>query len=61
MPISDQCLRCDYYRGEGECEAFPDGIPYEIISGQHDHREPFEGDDGIRFKLLPAAPSRTDE
>jgi hypothetical protein len=33
------------------CAAFPDRIPREIFPGQHDHREPHPGDNGIRFAL----------
>lgn len=35
------------------CTAFPGGIPGEISLGGFDHRQPFEGDRGIRFELLP--------
>jgi len=29
---------------------FPDGIPDEILTNGHDHRQPFEGDNGIVFE-----------
>lgn len=52
MPI---CLGCRHFDrtapGPGfGCTAFPSGIPDAIIESQFDHREPFDGDDGIRFE-----------
>lgn len=32
------------------CEAFPDGIPTEILSGENDHIKPYPGDHGITYK-----------
>ena len=32
------------------CEAFPDGILDEITSGENDHTEPYDGDNGIQFE-----------
>lgn len=49
---SDQCVTCARYLGGGECEAFPHGIPEAIITGAHDHREPYEGDRGKRWVEL---------
>jgi hypothetical protein len=37
--------------GPSTCDAFPDGIPDEIMLGGVDHRRPLPGDGGIRFEL----------
>ena len=51
MPQSDQCIMCKHYRvGELACDAFPDRILQEIISGLFDHSQPYEGDHGILFE-----------
>jgi hypothetical protein len=31
------------------CTAFPDGIPDEVYYNELDHRQPVDGDHGIRF------------
>lgn len=48
--MTNQCVRCRRYRGELTCEAFPDGIPEEILVGLHDHTKPF-GDEELLFVL----------
>jgi hypothetical protein len=48
------CLRCkhfNYNKPGMTCLAFPDGIPEDVIEGIVEHREPIEGDHGIRFEL----------
>ena len=65
-PAPAVCWKCKNYLGnkiidipkeEGEdvfyCKAFPDKIPEEIISGEHDHQRPFDGDHGISFEGVP--------
>lgn len=45
------CSECKHLHEDGEtCDAFPDGIPANIRSGDIDHHESVAGDDGIIFK-----------
>ena len=65
MQTTLQCADCRHLRpvpADGPprytCEAFPDGIPREILFADHDHRKPFPGDHGIRFEPLLSGESR---
>jgi hypothetical protein len=61
--ICDACVRLRKRSNPGSetsldrwipyCEAFPEEIPDEIYRGGFDHRNPYEGDRGIRFELRP--------
>jgi len=53
MPQSTQCLFCKHYQGLWQCDAYPEKIPVEIATGEHDHTKPFKGDQGVRFEPIP--------
>jgi len=48
MPVCAKCA--NWHIGEETCEAFTDQIPDEIFILGNPHREPFAGDNGIRFE-----------
>ena len=43
------CCGRSYENPPGTCEAYPSGIPGEILLGYVDHRQPYEGDHGLQF------------
>lgn len=46
-----QCVWCRHRSAGGRnCRAFPKGIPEAIAANRHDHRQPFDGDYGVRFE-----------
>jgi len=51
------CVSCLHYRGIKDgvhvCDAFKEGIPYEILNLGRDHRIPYKGDNGIVFEYNP--------
>ena len=48
-----QCFICQHLIDGTTCKAFPDGIPLEVLEGDHDHLEPIDGDHGIQFLADP--------
>ncbi len=49
------CVDCKRMRPDGTCEAYPHGIPEEIIMNRWDHRFPKPGDHGLQFDPKPEA------
>ncbi len=49
-PMCVDCARLVDSPGKGlTCQAYPDGIPDEIVYGKWDHRLPKPGDRGLQF------------
>ena len=52
------CLTCRHFHDADDeatsltCDAFPDGIPEAVLTGEHDHRDPYPGDRGVRYEPL---------
>lgn len=50
------CYNCKHLKPTKKetfvCDAFPGGIPGDIVNNVADHRKPFEGDRGIRFDAI---------
>lgn len=49
------CETCARSRPDGTCDAYPDGIPEEIIMNEWDHRFPKPGDHGLQYDPVPGA------
>ena len=50
-PICNECIHRK--SGETKCNAYPDGIPKNILTGKVDHRKKYINDNGIRFEPIP--------
>lgn len=47
-----QCFFCKHAKKGKVCDAFPEGIPVEILLNKKDHRNPVDGDHGITFSPI---------
>jgi len=46
------CDSCKRARANDICDAFPDGIPEDILTGKNNHTKPYPGDHGIQFEAV---------
>ncbi len=54
--VEPMCAACKHLHRDADdrtCNAFEEGIPEEIWTNHHDHHEPYPGDQGTRFELMP--------
>lgn len=58
MQLPPMCIGCERFNRSNidlfSCEAFPDGIPKEIVRNLFDHRIAFPGDGGLTFVPMNA-------
>jgi len=52
MKKDTSCLNCKHNSLDNVfiCDAFPNGIPIEIITGDVTHFDPLPGDHGVQFE-----------
>jgi len=52
MTEKPQCFYCVHRMQDMKCSAFYGRIPASIWLNEHDHRKPYKGDGGVRFKPI---------
>lgn len=56
--VPSLCNGCVRLRPGGiTCDAFPNGIPQDLLTAGGDHHEPRPGDHGLQFELDTAHPA----
>ena len=48
--LCHECLHFLVEESGNVCRAFPEGIPEIFMDGRQEHRQPYDGDNGIQFK-----------
>lgn len=48
--IASQCMTCVHRREDFTCDAFPEGIPENVLLTKRDHRDAIRGDNGVRWE-----------
>lgn len=57
IPLCASCKRFNHDDTKRvSCEAYPKGVPSEIILWRHDHRRPYPGDGGLLYEHDPKSP-----
>jgi len=46
------CVICKHRTDGNLCVAFPDGIPFDILNGENNHKTKYKGDNGIQFEPI---------
>lgn len=57
-----QCASCFHkHIGKPTCDAFPEGIPQPLLSGDVKHDDPYPGDGGFRYHHYKSPPQQQPE
>ena len=56
--VRSQCSQCVHFHNEDKtknaCDAFPEGIPEQLLLNEFMHTQHYEGDNGILFERREA-------